>query len=236
MTLITTNFHRNDRETEIEIWDLGLRSEQLRLLSLPNKQNIKLRWISELGRPPFKGAFDASKKSFSWKPLIIQESLQDTDCLLWLDAGVAVANDLELIFDNVTANQFLFYKNNDYINLDYSSDQCLTATNTTEEDWFSPQIHGNVLAFQRNNSSLSLVDRWCSLMKKKEIATSEFVAHRHDQSILSLLISQRNLPVLDPKGVINESANFQNAVDQGDLLLAHRRKFNWIDYNSLLNL
>jgi lipopolysaccharide biosynthesis glycosyltransferase len=236
MTLITTNFHRNDRNLQIEIWDLGLTPKQLQFLSLPMNQNIKLRNLSDLKRPPFRGAYDPKIESFAWKPLIIQESLKSTEALLWLDAGVAVCNDITSIFEDLNFNKMSFYENSDYLNIDFTSKKCLRVMNASEQELFAPQIHGNILGFQNSDNSIALVDDWCKFMERREVATSTFNDHRHDQSVLSILIAQRNIKILKPFGVINESADYQNAVNDGDLLLAHRRKFNWIDYNTLLNL
>ena len=236
LTLITTNYHRFDSEIEIEIWDLGLSPEQLRFLSLPLKQNLSLKSLGELGEEPFPGAFGTSIKTFVWKPFIIRKALQRTESLLWVDAGVAIANNLSPVFDNLKEKDYLFYKNNDFVNIDYISDEASVALEIEVNELFAPQIHGNILAFSQNDKVSALIDMWCYLMSKKEVSTSESNCHRHDQTVLSFLISRMNLNISNSSGVISESREFQKAVNLGELFLAHRRKFNWIDYNSIVNL
>jgi hypothetical protein len=236
LTLITTNYHRFDSDIEIEIWDLGLSPEQLRFLSLPLRQNLSLKSLVELGEEPFPNAFNTTIKSFVWKPFIIRKSLETTESLLWIDAGVAIANNLSPIFDDLKEKEFIFYKNNNYINLDFISDEASVALEIDVNELFAQQIHANILAFSRNDKTCALIDAWSYLMSKKEIATSEYACHRHDQTVLSFLISRMNLNISNSSGVIRESNEFQNAVTQGELFLAHRRTFNWIDYNSIIDL
>jgi hypothetical protein len=236
LTLLTTNFHRNSPNTLIHVWDLGFTDEQRTFLNLSFKLNIQIHKVSELGKPPFRGAFNAAPRSFTWKPWIIYKTLLTHDHVLWLDSGVAVCNKLSY-FNALFENEGnIFFKNNDYVNLDYTSRKCANLMQASSSELFSPQAHGNVLGFTKCNSTLNLVEEWSRWMSSYDVAVSEELHHRHDQSVLSILLARNSVELLDSSDVILESNSFQLAVESKTQLLAHRRRFNWIDYNSILDL
>jgi hypothetical protein len=236
LTLITTNFHRHDPNLEIDVWDLGLTQAQRSLLSIPLKQKITLRSTDELGKPPFKNAFTIHPRSFTWKPWIIRHTLREGSNTLWLDAGVAVVNSLKTVFENIENQGYIFYKNNDYDNLTFTSKECARIMEATSQELFAPQIHGNILGFQSSGDTLELIDRWCAFMGQPKVAISEEQSHRHDQSVLSILAARNGLMVSDGNEFIAENQHFQIAVDTQKIFLAHRRKFSWIDFNSIIDV
>jgi hypothetical protein len=235
-TLLTTNFHQNDPNLEIDVWDLGLSTHQRSILTSPLRQKVNFHSIRELGIPPFLGAFKVSPKSFAWKPRMIRAALRHATEVLWLDAGVAVVNNLDYFFDSVAREGYCFFRNNEFKNLDYTSRDCARILGATNKMLFSAQIHGNILGFSNRPEALNLVEEWCNYSSIRKAIVSKELLHRHDQSILSLLIARDELFVRDGSGVIAEYHDYQQALIENKLFLAHRRKFNWIDYNSILNL
>jgi hypothetical protein len=236
MTLITTNFHRNDSQIELEIWDLGLTEIQLSVLELPLNQRVTIKKMEQLGKPPFKDAFATFPKTFTWKPWIIRHSLRNTEYLFWVDSGVAILGGLEKLKEIYEFEDQILFENNNCLNSEYTSDSCVKIMDATNIELSSNQIHCNVLGFANTASSIALLNQWCDWMAIPDVAYSDDLNHRHDQSVLSILAARNKLKLANAQLFIEEGIDFNFAINNGKLFLAHRRKFSWIDFNSILNI
>ena len=236
ITLLSTLYHRgNLNDVSVDIWDLGLTKKQKVLLTLCLRENWNILDIESLGSPPFPTAFDPSAQNFAWKPKIIQESLRGSNTLLWLDAGVCIANDINKLFELIDKQSTFFVKNNEFQNKDYISSECKALLSPSPSELDSFQIHANVLGFTNENESVSLLNEWVLICSEPNAVLSLDSNHRHDQTVLSILIARRNFPLSENKNFVLESDNYERAVKKSTLFLAHRRKFSWIDFNSLIN-
>ena len=236
ITLLTTLFHRDDSSKyNLDIWDLGLTKNQLSLIDLCLRPGWVVRKLSELGEPPFPGAYEAHLRNFAWKPACIEMSIENCDSLLWIDSGVAIANPIQSIFNDVKEKKIVVYKNNDFINRDWTSKSCADQIAATSSELNAPQIHGNILAFHPSIESLNLLSKWHEACRDPKNVVSLEPSHRHDQSVLSLLVARFQIPIMSSTGIIQENSNFKLAVKKNKIFLAHRREFHWIDFNSLIN-
>ena len=236
ITLLTTLLHRSDAsEYDLDIWDLGLTEKQLSLIGLCLRPSWKVRKLSELGSPPFPGAYRVNLRNFAWKSACIHLSIENCDSLLWIDSGVAFANPVQLIFDQAENNWCIVYKNNEYINRDWTSKSCANQMAATSSELEAYQIHANVLAFQANKESVNLISKWHEACRHPQNVVSLDPNHRHDQSVLSILISRFQIPIYSSTEIIQENSDFSLAVESNKIFLAHRQTFYWNDYNSLIN-
>ena len=236
LTLLTTNYHRNDPTLKIDIWDLGLTEKQRNFLKTPLKQHITLRAVGELGEPPYQDAFSVSPRSFTWKPWIIRKSISESESLLWLDAGVAIVKNLEPIFSRINKSGYLLLRNNRYLNRDFTSSECVRILEANHDELIAPQIHGNILGFSNSIESKNLINDWCDYMSNSRVAISDELNHRHDQSVISILAARTKKEITDARNLLLESEDYQKAIKNDLYFLAHRRRFYWIDYNSIIDL
>lgn len=149
-----------------------------------------------------------------WKPYFILKSLEDVandgDFVFYCDSGAYFINKVDYILNSM--------KNTDI----WVSDINLSEKQFTKEDAFnimdcddikykeSPQIQGTFICLKKTQHSIYFVKRWLECCCNYDLICpenvnpglkncSEFVAHREDQSILSLLSKKMGIiPHQDP--------------------------------------
>jgi hypothetical protein len=233
MTLLTTLFHSGGlSELEVDVWDLGLSERQVRILSCVDF--VKLRYFDG-SLEPFPGAFGIQQDSFAWKPFAIESSMPLEKGLLWLDAGVAVSSNIMSYIRSY--NSPIFIQNNDHLNRDWNSRQCQDLMKLNEQELNSFQLHGNILYFDsRDKQSLAILREWVYWTSKESVSFSLDPVHRHDQSVLSILANRYRIPLISQDRVVQENELYQMAYDANITFLAHRRRFSWIDLDSIISL
>jgi hypothetical protein len=177
-----------------------------------------------------------------WKPFIILktlEKLREGEILIYADSGCLLINDPSPLYHLADSNIYglvafncspitnkEFVKKQTFINMKCDS----------EEFWNSPHIIATVLIFKKTTHSIKLVKEW---LKEMEIASSlvpekkkesdfnlpEFIEHREDQSIFSLLVRKKNIKT------------YRNPSKWGDFLKmeAHREFTDVLSYPYNLN-
>jgi len=145
-----------------------------------------------------------------WKPYIILKSLEklnDGDILLYVDAGCEFINDPSSLislarnnasgivaFDCRPLQNKQFVKRKTFINMDCDN----------HYHWDNHHVIATVILFKKCQKTILFVKEWlreCEVVSSllPEIKEpnddnfSDFIAHREDQSILSLLVSKYNL-------------------------------------------
>jgi hypothetical protein len=149
-----------------------------------------------------------------WKPYIILDMLNkinDDDYLIYMDSGACLTGDptnyLEMIDDKGILSFSMVQKTSKWTKGD-----CFFEINQVNKNDFaeSNQIQGTYIFLRKCDYSVSFVKRWLFLCEKENLITdqpninmgnfSDFIDHRHDQSILSLLIYNKsimNIPQID---------------------------------------
>lgn len=235
LTQITTFCHRAEiSKIDLDIWDLGMTESQLRLLECILRDNWKLRKVSELGPEPFTGAFVPKMRNFAWKSFCISKSMSDCQSLLWIDAGVAITNNLIPLFERIENEGYLFIQNFQRINRDWISEECAINMIVTEREMDAFQIHGNVMGFRNSMESNSLISDWNRSSSDSRNLISNNLNHRHDQTLISILINRHSLRLTNADGILFEGSDFPMGIKMSRLLV-HRQQFNWIDFNILIN-
>lgn len=170
---------------------------------------------------------------FIWKPLIIWKTLVDpilkiteNDLVFYCDSGSYWIGDLQPYID--LWNTDPKYKSNDI--LCFHLDDKTTEKKYTKRDLLiemngdipeilnSPQILGGFIGIRKTEKSMKVIWEWLSLVQvprnineDKSIVKDEypeFISHKHDQSIFSLLIKLHNIiPMKDPSQYGNNINN-----------------------------
>ena len=174
-----------------------------------------------------------------WKPIIILDFLKknpEIDIILYLDAGCEIrSNDKALeVLDH-------------YFGLLADFQAVVFSMQHTEKLWSkkilvdellpSPEIldSGQILGgihLMRREFSLDFCNEWIRIMKMQdyrflksdlELETLNFKAHRHDQSIFSILIKQReNIKILESENEVYFSPSWKTG--EGKPLWTSRKK------------
>jgi hypothetical protein len=179
--------------------------------------NIRAFGPRDLAGDPF---YEAHRDIFSrrrgagywlWKPLLIRRVLAempDGDTLLYLDASVEV-------IDSVKPLEVLVANNGGVVPFrlpgrkigNWTKRDCLILLGCDSPDYYEQeQVCATYLALGKCPAAVELVDEWLAAGGDARAITDDpnvlgeddlplFVEHRHDQSILSLLVRKRRLPV-----------------------------------------
>jgi len=135
----------------------------------------------------------------------ISFNAQEQDQFIYLDAGTELKAPLDFVQNWLHSNDCLFFSLPNKIG-DWTTKICLAQLDAcgprfTEAD----QIHANVMAFRPTKQTKQLFGEWEFLMREIGIAgpitrlprpdgeLSRCVAHRADQSVLSILLVRRGL-------------------------------------------
>lgn len=142
---------------------------------------------------------------WSWKPYIISKTLEkinDGDLLFYSDAGCVFIRDINPLIEllDITEQQLILFELEDVHTIrKWTKRDCLVYMGLDEEKYLDqPQLLGGFSVMRKNPFVVSFVQEWLSYAQDPRIITDapnecglsnypEFIDHRHDQSIVSLL-------------------------------------------------
>ncbi len=150
-----------------------------------------------------------------WKPYIILDQLnqiQSGDCLIYSDSGIEIIRDITPLIDLcVNQNGILLFRNHGNLNKKWTKRDCFVLMECDEEKYHdSEQVAASFQLYIKNSWSVSFLQEWLYYSQCRDIITDspntlgldnfpDFVDHRHDQSILSLLAVKHGIDLFrDP--------------------------------------
>ena len=154
-----------------------------------------------------------------WKPYLIQRTLaemKNDDVLIYSDAGIEILSDLSPLIELCRDVGAPLIFNNPAEPGDITPDGRNPNRVWTKRDCFvlmkrdhtryheSEQVYASFNLWMKNESSLQLVNDWLTYCERPEILTDQpntcglpdlpgFRLHRHDQSVLSLLVEDAGI-------------------------------------------
>jgi hypothetical protein len=144
-----------------------------------------------------------------WKPYIIREALHsvaDGDIVVYADSGLEIIAPLEPLFDICrSSHPVLLFGNGVAFNSTWTKRDCFILMDCDREEyWMAPQCDAAFCLFRREEATLRFVEKWLEYCRDRRIITDEpntcgrrdlpdFVEHRHDQSILSLMAAKDHI-------------------------------------------
>ncbi len=182
-----------------------------------------------------KTFFLNSEKYFAWisKIYLINKKLKeigDDDILLWLDS------DIRDIKKEGTCNLYSLCENSEHGIVGFHNNFWLEKFFTKKElfDYMglkdniyndTQQCYSGMLLLKKNNFTLNFVNEWISVGQNIELFDNnikykqhtEFITHKNDQSILSLLLKKYNIKTF-PFPLIG--------MDKNDIIALHAGYFN----------
>lgn len=143
-----------------------------------------------------------------WKPYLVRKLLQeanDGDVVMYVDAGSVITGDPTPMIELARKYGFLGYRM-PHMTRGWTKGDVYKALDM-DMATYGPerQLSGAVLLFKKCPRTVDLVDRWLALCQRPELITDapsvapnhpEFQDHRHDQSILSLLLLKHGVAMV----------------------------------------
>lgn len=138
---------------------------------------------------------------WAWKPKIISDALNmmsDGDWVVWVDAGAIVRGNLksQLCPEEATTTWLLAAPVPMETVADLTLPSCLALLNfTASEQLAAPMIDGSMHFWRAGPESRAFAGAWLGLCSNRNLVEGPRESHRHDQSLLSIMMNQRGLPL-----------------------------------------
>ena len=171
-----------------------------------------------------------------WKPwIILQEfdKLSEGDVVMYSDAGLYAINDVSPLYETCDERMVFKIPDTHYIR-EWTKKDCFVLTECdTPEYQNARMVNGAVSLWRVSNGNRLFLEEWLRICKDSRAITDMpnmfgpnyfgFKAHRHDQSILSLLAKKRGFEVYrDPTQYGQaERTQFENS-PYGQIFWHHR--------------
>ncbi|WED67334.1 hypothetical protein PXH66_10785 [Synoicihabitans lomoniglobus] len=134
-------------------------------------------------------------------------ALPSDEFLIYADAGTAFVASPESLFPLCRErNGLLMFQVHGYKNVTYVKRDCFVLMDCDMPHyWQAEQVNAAFLVLQRTPTALAFIAEWIAWADSHELITDapnrfgepnlpDFLAHRHDQSILSLLAEKHRIP------------------------------------------
>jgi hypothetical protein len=148
-----------------------------------------------------------------WKPYIILDafnSIEDGDYLVYMDSGARFVGDPTKYLESIDENGILAFSMVQKTSK-WTKGDCFYMINSDNKKSFEEanQLQGTYMFFRKCDKSIAFVKEWLSFCETSLITDSpnekmqnfpDFIEHRHDQAIFSLLAYNKgilNVPQID---------------------------------------
>ena len=149
-----------------------------------------------------------------WKPYIINKTLDlvdDGDIVFYTDSGSNFINPCQSLYDKVLLDKnqiILFELNSNHTNRNWVKRDCFYYLNLDSEDYANKvQILASFVILVKNEFTKKFVAEWLHSCEDYRVITdspnecglpnyNQFMDHRHDQSVLSLLGRKHNITTM----------------------------------------
>jgi hypothetical protein len=145
---------------------------------------------------------------WSWKPVIIEDALLSigaNDVLMYIDAGdLFLPNIVDIYAHELASSPYLFFQGAGKLS-EYCKKEALDFHKELKRrDFNSPMIEAGVLFWRNSEKSRLLLSKWRLLSENNKLIDDtkivsqlpEFIDHRHDQSLLSILCALNRIPLI----------------------------------------
>jgi hypothetical protein len=146
-----------------------------------------------------------------WKPFIILEvmkTLSDGDMVIYSDCGIEITDNLDsLISICEKSESILLFGNGNFRNSTWTKRDCFILMDCDSElYWKGPHCDAAFSLFRKNSLSVQFLNEWLLYARDKRVITDlpntcgkknipDFIEHRWDQSVLSLLAQKYKIPL-----------------------------------------
>jgi|688.fasta_scaffold424181_2 hypothetical protein len=154
-----------------------------------------------------------SEVPYAFKPYAIDKLRKEYDIVIWADSCVYAIKPIDKFIEYIKINGFAFFDNIGFRIGDYTSDECLNNLGMSRDESFNhPMIMACLMGFNfTNEKAVKLFDAYYQATKIKgcyegdwsnqfnQVSQDNRVkGHRHDQSVMSVLLAKEKIKPLHP--------------------------------------
>lgn len=141
-----------------------------------------------------------------WKPYLIkkayEQNITEGDYLIYCDSGILITRPLTQLIDSMKKNNDnCFISLNPTLERQYTHPFVLDYFNYENYNYQENQAQAGFLIFRKSRLSEKLIDDWLNSCSKSELLAPSihkqdnfFIAHREDQSLLSVSAKKLGIP------------------------------------------
>jgi hypothetical protein len=183
-------------------------AESLQAINFPMENYFQFRNFEQINSP------EHTEIPYAFKPHAINEiRKKGFEIIIWMDSPVYCIKSIDKFIEYININGFIFFDNLGYKIGDYTSDECLNNYLMTRDVSFKhPMIMACLMGFNfKNEKATKLFDRYLSATRilgcyegdwtneSNQVSQDNRVkGHRHDQSVMSILLAKENIKPLHP--------------------------------------
>jgi hypothetical protein len=184
---------------------------------------------------------------WAWHTIVIREALRkvdENDFIIFCDAGLKFTNKVEFLHDLMIENHVLFFSNGNFKNQQYTKRDTFILMDCDESKyWNGPQVMGGFHVWKKCKKTYEFLEEYEKYCLNYQIVSdspsteasnfSDFIDHRHPQSIMSLLIVKYGYQVLSCP--VSYQGNLLNENDVLPyLFLSTNKESKYSLYNTVL--
>jgi hypothetical protein len=160
-----------------------------------------------------------------WKSLLIRQNLLSLDpdeILCYSDCSDRFTGTTNTFFTEQMKDKDMLFIRSFFLNKEFTKRDCFVLMGCDEPKyWNDRQLEAGLCFFRNTPRSFTILDEWIKYGSDPHIITDdpnefgenfpEFKDHRHDQSILSLLVTKYDLPTISQEFVNPKHINYNAA-------------------------
>jgi hypothetical protein len=176
-----------------------------------------------------------------WKPYIILDCMRKInhgDLLIYSDVGIEIIKEISpLIEICIAQNGILLFGAHGKLNRIWTKRDCFIMMGCDSEKYYnSEQLSAGFQIYIKNDRSIQFLEEYLHFCRKKEIITDiqntlgldnlpEFIDHRHDQSVLSLLAIKHQIEIFRDPSQWGNYMKMEEYREPGEFLDMNDSKF-----------
>jgi len=160
-----------------------------------------------------------------WKPFIILDALnkmRENDKLIYLDSGTLIIKSILPLINELSDNNVVLFRNGSHINSSWTKRDCFVLMNCDSDRYYNAsQVLAGYILCKKNETTIKFIQEWLNYCLNYNIVSDSenitahennegFKAHRHDQSILSILAEKHSIKLYNDPSEWGCKSNFFN--------------------------
>lgn len=165
------------------------------------QDSVEAQGVKFIGYKSFEevGCNPHSEIPYQFKPYAIQKAIESgVTTVLWCDSPVVAIGDLTPVFEYIEKEGYMFFNNYGHPLGKWTNDKCLEFFDVTRDEAMNiKQIMACCMGYSVHAlfSVREVFRRYKSV--SNELYNGSWENHRHDQTVMSFLINQFNLEILE---------------------------------------
>lgn len=244
LTLLSSIYETKTHQIlkQIVVFDIGLLKSQVEYLEKLHK--VKVEDISFTNTLFYEGFTNGGQHAYKNFCFYYTSGFYPSGTnVLCLDAGIYAMKNLKDLYEIIDKEDIfaVYAAHNQPRNYEWTHEECFQIMQANEKEKNAFQVAGGIFGFKIDGKFFNTVVKESaeySLLKEcvygpKNDSSKQnpaYKGHRHNQSILSILVSRYNVPKIYDIYQYGEWRSYQKAVENNSYIYVHRRSYQNVNH------